>query len=98
VAELRFTWDDRKAAANATKHGVSFEEAQWVFYDEHALVTDDPDHSEGEDRSSSSGSVARCASSWSSTASLRMRRSIRLISARKANKTEQRQYLERLKK
>ena len=49
MAELRFTWDERKAASNITKHGVSFEEAQWVFYDEHALVTEDPDHSE-EDR------------------------------------------------
>jgi uncharacterized DUF497 family protein len=97
VAELRFTWDDRKAAANATKHGVSFEEAQWVFYDEHALVTDDPDHSEGEDRFLILGLssalrillVVYCEPS---------NEEIRLISARKANKTEQRQYLERLKK
>ena len=31
---MRFEWDGRKAAANARKHGVSFEEAQTAFEDE----------------------------------------------------------------
>ena len=97
MAELRFTWDHRKAAANATKHGVSFEEAQWVFYDEHALVTEDPDHSEGEDRflilGLSSALRILLVVYWEPS-----NEEIRLISARKANRTEQRQYLERLKK
>jgi uncharacterized DUF497 family protein len=31
VAGLRFTWDQHKAAANVTKHGVTFEEARRVF-------------------------------------------------------------------
>ncbi|MEI6806267.1 MAG: BrnT family toxin [Myxococcaceae bacterium] len=48
--ELRFEWDDSKSQSNAKKHGVSFEEAQAVFYDEHAIQFYDPDHSEGEDR------------------------------------------------
>ena len=97
MAELRFTWDQHKAAANVKKHGVSFEEAQWVFYDEHALVEEDPEHSEGEDRFLILGLssalrillVIYCEPS---------REEIRIISARKATKGEQRQYLERLKK
>jgi uncharacterized DUF497 family protein len=38
---LQFTWDDRKAATNARKHGVSFDEAATVFGDPLALVIDD---------------------------------------------------------
>ena len=44
------SWDERKAAANAKKHGVSFDEAKSVFVDERAKLIDDPDHSEDEDR------------------------------------------------
>ena len=36
MADLRFTWDERKSAANARKHGVTFDEAQTVFLDEEA--------------------------------------------------------------
>lgn len=50
MASLDFTWDPAKARANLRKHGVSFVEAQSVFYDEHARVLDDPDHSEAERR------------------------------------------------
>jgi len=50
MSALHFEWDERKAAANIKKHGVSFEEARSVFYDEHAKLIDDPDHSEDEDR------------------------------------------------
>ena len=46
--ELSFEWDPRKAASNAAKHGVTFEEAKSVFYDEDALVIPDPDHSKEE--------------------------------------------------
>ena len=48
--DIRFEWDSGKAARNRRKHGVSFEEAQTVFYDEHAIEFFDPDHSEREDR------------------------------------------------
>jgi hypothetical protein len=48
--EISFEWDSIKAASNAKKHGVSFEEARTVFYDEHALLIPDPDHSTTEDR------------------------------------------------
>jgi len=42
---IAFSWDDAKNRANQRKHGVSFEEAQTVFYDENALRFFDPDHS-----------------------------------------------------
>lgn len=47
---VRFEWDERKAAANVKKHGVSFAEARSVFFDERARLIDDPDHSEDEAR------------------------------------------------
>lgn len=50
MSELLFDWDPSKAAANARKHGVTFEEAKSAFSDERAKLIDDPDHSEGEDR------------------------------------------------
>ncbi|HUG21980.1 BrnT family toxin [Piscinibacter sp.] len=51
MSELHFEWDGRKAASNnATKHGVTFEEARTVFVDERAKLIDDPDHSEDEGR------------------------------------------------
>ena len=45
MGTLRFEWDERKAAANVKKHGVSFDEAKSVFADERARLIDDPDHS-----------------------------------------------------
>ena len=50
MSEIRFEWDPAKAASNLRKHGVSFEDAQTVFSDERALLLEDPDHSEEEDR------------------------------------------------
>ena len=50
MSGLRFEWDERKAAANAKKHGVSFDEARSVFVDERARLISDPDHSEAENR------------------------------------------------
>ena len=47
---LRIEWDSRKASSNLKKHGISFEEAKSVFYDEHAKLIDDPDHSTDEER------------------------------------------------
>jgi uncharacterized protein len=48
--EIHFEWDRLKAVANKRKHGVSFEEAQTVFYDDNAIQFDDTDHSQSEDR------------------------------------------------
>jgi uncharacterized DUF497 family protein len=50
VSTLRFGRDERKAAANAKKHGVSFDGARTAFFDERARLIDDPDHSEDEER------------------------------------------------
>lgn len=47
---VRFEWDATKEKANRRKHGISFEEAQTVFFDEHAVEFFDPDHSVEEDR------------------------------------------------
>jgi uncharacterized protein len=50
MSSLQFEWDDRKAAANLKKHGVSFAEARSVFLDDRARLIDDPDHSDDEER------------------------------------------------
>jgi uncharacterized protein len=42
---MRFAWDEKKAAANLDKHGVSFGEAVMVFGDPLSDTFDDPDHS-----------------------------------------------------
>ena len=47
---LTFTWDPNKAESNRSKHGISFEEAQTVFFDEKARLIYDPDHARSEDR------------------------------------------------
>jgi len=47
---LTFEWDDKKAAANLRKHGVSFEEAASAFGDPLSLTIPDPERSEAEER------------------------------------------------
>ena len=47
---IKFEWDFNKNEINKKKHKISFEEAQTVFYDEEALIIDDPEHSEEEER------------------------------------------------
>ena len=89
---LRFISDKRKSKANQKKHGISFEEAQTVFFDENALEFFDPDHSESEDRFlllglSSSLRILVVSHCYRKSESL-----IRIISARKATKKEQKVY------
>ena len=89
---LRFEWEPRKASANLKKHGISFEEAKSVFYDERARLISDPDHSEDEDRFILLGFsyslrvilVCHCYRSKGNV--------IRIISARKASNTELKAY------
>ncbi|WP_376694288.1 BrnT family toxin [Wenzhouxiangella sp. EGI_FJ10409] len=50
MSRLAFEWDQRKAAANRQKHGVSFSEAKTAFSDEFGRLIADPDHSDEEDR------------------------------------------------
>ena len=47
---LLFEWDENKNEVNKKKHGLSFETAQEVFYDDAAILFDDPEHSIGEER------------------------------------------------
>ena len=90
---INFEWDAAKAASNKKKHGISFEEAKSVFYDEFAIQFYDPENSQlEEDRFLMLGlsSAARlllvchCEKSSGNT--------IRIISARKATKTERKFY------
>ncbi len=47
---MEFEWDDRKAAYNLQKHGISFQEAATIFYDPLVITFSDPDHSDDEER------------------------------------------------
>ncbi len=47
---MRFEWDEDKAKTNVRKHGIGFDEAKTVFFEEDALLFSDPDHSEEDGR------------------------------------------------
>jgi uncharacterized DUF497 family protein len=89
---IRFEWDRRKSRENKRKHGVSFEEAQTIFWDENAIQYYDPDHSKDEDRFIMLGMsfllrvlvVCHCYRAKDSV--------IRIISARKADSDEKTAY------
>ena len=92
MSNIQFEWDSRKAAANLKKHGVSFDQARTVFFDEHAKLIDDPDHSDEEDRFvllgiSSSLKVLLVCHCYREEGNV-----IRIISARKASTQETKQY------
>ena len=92
MSNIKFEWDPRKAKSNLRKHGVSFEEAQSIFYDEKGKLLDDPDHSEDEARFilmglSSSSRVLIVCHCYRENDEV-----IRIISARKASKAEQGYY------
>ena len=93
MAELRFEWDDRKNAENKRKHGVSFEEAQTVFYDDRAILIDDPD--EEEDRFILIGLSAALRTLVVCHCYRLRDEVIRIISARKAVKEERADYEKR---
>ncbi len=93
---IKFSWDKNKAESNQSKHGITFGEAKTVFYDDNALLIDDPDHSGDEERFIILGMskelrilvVCHCYRDSS--------KNVRIISARKATKSEQKEYLEEL--
>ena len=97
MKSLSFSWDNRKNKANQKKHGVSFEEAQTVFFDENAIEFFDPDHSEDEDRFLMLGLSYRVRILVVSCCLLKDYSEIRIISARKATKKEQNLYTGRKK-
>ncbi len=92
MKRLRFTWDERKNSANFRKHGVSFEEAQTVFFDEKAIEFYDPDHSKEEDRFILLGISSRLRILVVCYCSREEESVIRIISARKATRKEQEVY------
>lgn len=89
---LKFEWDENKNRINKSKHKVSFEEAKTVFYDEEALVINDPEHSENEERFIILGESSRANLLVVCHCYRISETVIRIISARKATKTETRQY------
>jgi uncharacterized DUF497 family protein len=93
--EIRFEWDPRKASSNEKKHGVSFEEAQSVFFDEQALLLEDPQPRHEEERFVLLGLSASLRILVVIHA-LREEDVIRIISARKATRLETREYELRL--
>ena len=92
IMTVQFEWDSKKASLNERKHGVSFEEARTVFFDENAKLIDDPDHSEDGDRFVLLGLssalrvilVCHCVRAEGGV--------IRIISVRKASSKESEQY------
>jgi uncharacterized DUF497 family protein len=82
-------WDENKNQTNMCKHGISFDEAATVFYDEYAILFDDPDHSEFEDRFLIIGMSNEKGVCVISHCYRGADEKIRIISARKATKTEQ---------
>ncbi|MCF6219296.1 MAG: BrnT family toxin [Gammaproteobacteria bacterium] len=89
---IEFEWNSRKAISNQKKHGVSFDEAKSVFYDEFAVQFYDSENYELEDRflilglSNESRILLICHCEQDSG------NVIRIISARKATKNERKLY------
>ena len=92
MEDLRYEWDERKNRANQRKHGVAFEEARTAFLDENARRVSDPDHSIGEDRYILVGLSIRLRLLVVCHCYRESERVIRIISARKADPSERRDY------
>jgi uncharacterized DUF497 family protein len=90
---VEFEWDSRKAAQNIAKHGVPFEYAARVFLDPHRLDGEDSRRDYSEERRLALGEIEGRLFVVAYTPRGKL---IRLISARKANQREQRQYHETL--
>jgi len=95
MTALSFEWDDKKDLLNVRKHGVGFAEAQTVFYDEFALLIHDPDHSDEEDRFVLLGMSLKARVLVVCHCYRKSDEIIRIISARKATRTEQQLYMKR---
>lgn len=97
---MKFEWDLHKEASNIQKHGVSFEQASYVFSDPFALSTFDVEHSEMEDRwvllgRPRSEVILVVIHTFRDKDGIE---SVRIISARKATKKERQAYQKRLPK
>ena len=90
--DVLFEWDEEKAERNLRKHEVSFHEAVTVFYDPLSLTIVDPDHSSGEERFLDIGMSA--AQRLLVVAYTERGSSIRIISCRRATRSERQVYEE----
>lgn len=88
---MLFEWDDKKAAINRRKHGVGFETAVLVFYDENRIELYDAAHSQDEDRYNTIGLVDDILF----VVYTERKNRLRIISARFANKKERSMYYDR---
>jgi uncharacterized DUF497 family protein len=91
-----FEWDENKNQINQQKHGIDFNEASSVFFDENAILFDDPEHSEYEERfmllgMSETANVCIVCHCYRESDTV-----IRIISARKATKKEVDRYVRRI--
>lgn len=87
-----FEWDSAKNKTNLRKHGIDFEEAKTVFYDEHGIVFDDPAHSSEEERFIILGMSLKSNICIVCHCYRQDEKVIRIISARKATKKEENRY------
>lgn len=92
MERVKFEWDENKNRINQKKHGISFDEAQTVFYDSDARIIDDPEHSAIEDRFiilglSKKANILVVCHCYRDSDTI-----IRIISARKATTNESKQY------
>ena len=88
-----FDWDENKNRINLEKHGITFEEASTVFFDDRAILFDDPEHSIDEDRflllgMSETAKVCIVCHCYRESDTV-----IRIISARQATKKEEERYV-----
>ncbi len=89
---IEFEWDPAKATSNKRKHGISFEEAQSVFYDDFAIQFFDDENSEQEDRFLILGLSNQSKILLISHCEKQAGNLIRIISARKATAKERKLY------
>lgn len=94
--KVKFEWNPAKASENYKKHGIGFEEASTVFFDEHTKVASDPEHSHEEDRFLAVGFSAKQRLLIVVHCYREVDEVIRIISARKLNKSERQQFEEGL--
>jgi len=87
---MKFEWDENKAKSNVVKHGITFLEAVTIFADPYLLFTEDSQHSQQEEREWAVGETEN-GSLIVVVFTIRDEK-IRIISARKATKSERKQY------
>lgn len=90
---MKFEWDENKNKINQRKHGINFDEASSVFFDEQAILFDDPEHSDYEDRflllgMSETANICIVCHCYRESDTV-----IRIISARKATRREVDRYV-----